>query len=74
MPVISDSNYLQDNISIFFNALVNNCTAVTGDKSLLSNLFDCIISLQYDSINKVVFIETPEHNYFLTEIGDKLRL
>ena len=67
-------SYLQDNLTGFFNAIIRNCRTITGDTSLLEDVFQDITSLQYDSINKVVFIETKKHNYTLVEVGNNLRL
>ena len=71
---MTDGNYLQDNITAFFNALIGNCRTVEGSRPMPIAVFDDIISLQYDSINKVVFIETKPHNYTIVEVGADLRL
>lgn len=71
---MSSDNYLQGNITDFFNLLINNCIVKKGTKPILRNLFDKIISLQYDSTNQVVFIETDCNYYFLVELEDNIRL
>ena len=74
VPTMTNGNYLQDNLTGFFNMLIRNCHTITGDESLLDDIFDRIVSLQYDSINKTVLIETKDHNYTLVEVGANLRL
>ena len=67
-------NYLQGTITDFFNLLINNCSVKKGSNPILRNLFDKILTLQYDSTNQVVFIETKSNFYFLVELEDNMRL
>ena len=71
---MNDGNYLQDMITAAFNIIVGNCTVNDGTRPLPFKLFQDIISMQYDSINKVVLIETSTHNYTLVEKGSEIKL
>ena len=70
----SDSNYLKDSITDFFNLIVNSCISVTGNKPLEKDIFKDIESIQFQAMNKTVYIQTKTYNYVLAEADGTLRL
>lgn len=74
---LSDSdNYLYDTISEFFNTMINVSILLKtdGNKPLEKDIFKDIESIQYQAMNRTVYIQTKTFNYVLTEADGTLRL
>ena len=73
---MSNNNYLNETITDFFNIVVNSSFVLKtdGNKPLEKDIFKDILSIQYQAMNKTVFIETATYNYVLTEGDGTLRL
>jgi len=72
--VYKGDNYFNETITEFFNMMVNSCINITGNKPLEKDIFKNIISVQYESINKTIFIETETFNYVMFEDNGTIRL
>ena len=73
--MVTMTDYLRITITDFLNLIINNTVSVTGNKPLEKDLFKNIISIQYQALNKTIFIETETFNYVLGETDNgNLRL
>ena len=73
---MSESDYLKESITDFFNLMVNWSILIEtdGNKPLEKDLFKDIENVQYQALNKTVYIQTKTFNYVLTESDGTLRL